>query len=174
MKVHDKQFDKFIDESKISERIKEIAKEINKDYKGKTPLFIAILNGSFMFAADLMREVTIPSEISFVRVASYEDMQSSGDIKKLIGLSENIFNREVIVIEDIIDSGLTMSKMLEEFTSLGAKNVSIASLLTKPDNMKMEIEVKYLGFEIPNKFVVGYGLDYDGLGRNLKDIYQLK
>ena len=174
MKVHDKQFDKFIDEGKINERIKEIAKDINKDYRGKTPLFIAILNGSFMFAADLMREVTIPSEISFVRVASYEDMQSSGDIKKLIGLSENIFNREVIVIEDIIDSGLTMSKMLEEFTSLGAKNVSIASLLTKPDNMKMDIEVKYLGFEIPNKFVVGYGLDYDGLGRNLKDIYQLK
>jgi len=174
MKVHDKEFDKFIDEGKINDRVKEIAKQINKDYKGKTPLFIAILNGSFMFAADLMKEVTIPSEISFVRVASYEDMQSSGDIKKLIGLSENIFNREVIVIEDIIDSGLTMSKMLEEFTSLGAKNVSIASLLTKPDNMKLEIEVKYLGFEIPNKFVVGYGLDYDGLGRNLKDIYQLK
>lgn len=174
MKVHDKEFKKFIDDTKINDRVKDIARSINKDYKDKTPLFIAILNGSFMFASDLMKEVTIPSEISFVRVASYEDMQSSGDIKKLIGLSENIFNREVIVIEDIIDSGLTMSKMLEEFTSLGAKNVSIASLLTKPGNMKMNIEVKYLGFEIPDKFVVGYGLDYNGLGRNLKDIYQLK
>lgn len=174
MRVHDKEFEKFIDNDKINARVKEIAKSINKDYKEKTPLFIAILNGSFMFAADLMKEVTIPSEISFVRVASYEDMQSSGDIKKLIGLSENIFNREVIIIEDIIDSGLTMSKMLEEFSSLGAKNVSIATLLTKPDNMKVNIAVKYLGFEIPDKFVVGYGLDYNGQGRNLKDIYQLK
>jgi hypoxanthine phosphoribosyltransferase len=174
MRVHDKEFEMFIGADKINTRVTEIAASINKDYKEKTPLFIAILNGSFMFAADLMKEVSIPSEISFVRVASYEDMQSSGDIKKLIGLSENIFNREVVVIEDIIDSGLTMSKMLEEFTSLGAKNVSIASLLTKPDNMKVDIPVKYLGFEIPDKFVVGYGLDYNGLGRNLKDIYQLK
>jgi len=174
MKIHDKEFEKFIGADKISDRVKEIAKQINKDYKEKTPLFIAILNGSFMFASDLMKEVDIPSEISFVRVASYEDMQSSGDIKRLIGLSENIFNREVIVIEDIIDSGLTMDKMLEEFQSLGAKNVTIASLLTKPDNMKTEISVKYLGFEIADKFVVGYGLDYNGQGRNLKDIYQLK
>jgi hypoxanthine phosphoribosyltransferase len=174
MKVHDKEFELFIGSTKINKRVKEIAKSINKDYEGKTPLFIAILNGSFMFAADLMKEVSIPSEISFVRVASYEDMQSSGDIKKLIGLSENIFNREVVVIEDIIDSGLTMSKMLEEFTSLGAKNVSIASFLTKPTNMKSDIAVKYLGFEIPDKFVIGYGLDYNGQGRNLKDIYQLK
>ncbi len=174
MKIHDKEFTKFISYDKINARIQKIAIQINKDYKEKTPLFIAILNGSFMFAADLMKKVSIPSEISFVRVASYEDMQSSGDIKKLIGLSENIFNREVIVIEDIIDSGLTMSKMLEEFTSLGAKNVTIASLLTKPGNMKTDIAVKYLGFEIPDKFVVGYGLDYNGFGRNLKDIYQLK
>lgn len=174
MKIHDKEFEKFIGADEISDRVMEIAKQINKDYKEKTPLFIAILNGSFMFASDLMKEVDIPSEISFVRVASYEDMQSSGDIKRLIGLSENIFNREVIVIEDIIDSGLTMDKMLEEFQSLGAKNVTIASLLTKPDNMKTEISVKYLGFEIEDKFVVGYGLDYNGQGRNLKDIYQLK
>ena len=174
MKVHDKEFDKFIDSDEIGKRVKEIAKQINEDNKDKTPLFIAILNGSFMFAADLMKEVATPCEISFIRVASYEDMQSSEDIKELIGLRENIFNREVIVIEDIIDSGLTMSKVLEEFISLGAKNVSIASLLTKPDNIKMDIEVKYLGFEIPDKFVVGYGLDYNGLGRNLKDIYQLK
>ncbi len=174
MKVHGKEFEKFIGDDKINARVKEIAKKINKDYKEKTPLFIAILNGSFMFAADLMKEVTIPSEISFVRVASYEDMQSSGDLKKLIGLSENIFNREVIVIEDIIDSGLTMSKMLEEFTSLGAKNVTIASLLTKSDNIKVDISIEYLGFEIPDKFVIGYGLDYNGQGRNLKHIYQLK
>ena len=174
MKVHDKEFDKFIDSDEIGKRVKEIAKQINEDNKDKTPLFIAILNGSFMFAADLMKEVATPCEISFIRVASYEDMQSSEGIKELIGLRENIFNREVIVIEDIIDSGLTMSKVLEEFISLGAKNVSIASLLTKPDNIKMDIEVKYLGFEIPDKFVVGYGLDYNGLGRNLKDIYQLK
>jgi hypoxanthine phosphoribosyltransferase len=174
MKIHDKEFEMFIGADKIDERVKDIAKQINKDYSDNTPLFIAILNGSFMFASDLMKEVNVPCEISFVRVASYEDMQSSGDIKKLIGLSENIFNREVIVIEDIIDSGLTMDKMLEEFNSLGAKRVTIASLLTKPDNMKSEIAVKYLGFEIPNKFVVGYGLDYNGQGRNLKDIYQLK
>jgi len=174
MIIRDKEFVKFIESDKIIERVSEIAKQINQDYKDKAPLFIAILNGSFMFASDLMKEVDIPSEISFVRVASYDDMQSSGDIKKLIGLNDNIFNREVIVIEDIVDSGLTMGKMMEEFISLGAKNVSVASLLTKPENIKVDIPIKYLGFEIPNKFVVGYGLDYNGHGRNFKDIYQLK
>lgn len=174
MVVKDKEFQKYISSEEIHQKIKTLAEQINNDYKDKKPLFIAILNGSFMFAADLFKEVKIPCEISFVKVASYEEMESTGNVKQLIGLNENIFNKDVIIIEDIIDTGRTIAKILEEFRSLGASSVEVVTLLQKPEANKSGEKLKYIGFNIPEKFVVGYGLDYDGLGRNLKDIYQLK
>lgn len=174
MVVKDKEFQKYISSEDLSSKIKELADRINNDYEGKKPLFIAILNGSFMFAADLFKEVQIPCEISFVKVASYEEMESTGNVKQLIGLNEPIFNKDVIIIEDIIDTGRTIAKILEEFRSLGAGSVEVVTLLQKPEANKSAEPLKYVGFNIPEKFVVGYGLDYDGLGRNLKDIYQLK
>ncbi|MDH5475411.1 MAG: hypoxanthine phosphoribosyltransferase [Cyclobacteriaceae bacterium] len=174
MKIHDKEFIKYISSDEISITLKSIADKINVDYEGKNPLFVSILNGSFIVAADLFREIKLESEISFVKVSSYHDMESSGDVKKLIGLNEPIFNRDVIFIEDIVDSGRTIKKMTEEFKELGAKSVEVATLLYKPESVAVDLHVKYFGFEIPPLFVVGYGLDYNGLGRNLKDIYQLK
>ncbi len=174
MIVKDKEFVKYISSQELTQKIKALADGINKEYKDKKPLFVAILNGSFMFAADLMKEIDIESEISFVKVASYEEMESTGNVKQLIGLNENIFNKDVIIIEDIIDTGRTIVKILEEFKSLGASSVEVVTLLQKPKSAEVKDQLKYIGFEIPDKFVVGYGLDYDGLGRNLKDIYQLK
>ncbi|MTI22145.1 hypoxanthine phosphoribosyltransferase [Fulvivirga sp. RKSG066] len=174
MVVKDKAFEKYISSEELAEKTREIAVRLNADYKEKRPLFIAILNGSFMFAADLMKEINIESEISFVKVASYEEMESTGNVKQLIGLNENIFNKDVVIIEDIIDTGRTIVKILEEFKSLGANSVEVVTLLQKPKSNEVGDQLKYVGFEIPDKFVVGYGLDYDGLGRNLKDIYQLK
>ena len=174
MIVKDKEFGMYISSQDISEKVKSLAAKLNTDYSDKKPLFIAILNGSFMFAADLMKEVAIPCEISFVKVASYQEMESSGNVKQLIGLNENIFQKDVIVIEDIIDSGLTITKIIEEFESLGANSVEVVSLLRKPKSLNIDHPIKYLGFDIEDKFVVGYGLDYDGLGRNFKDLYHLK
>lgn len=174
MKIHDKEFVKYISKEEIADRISVMAGSINADYQGKNPLFISILNGSFMVAADLFREIDLESEISFVKVTSYQDMESTGDVKKLIGLNEPIYDRDVIFVEDIVDSGRTIQKMASEFKSLGAKSVEVATLLIKPESLIVDLDVKYIGFEIPPLFVVGYGLDYNGLGRNLKDIYQLK
>jgi len=174
MTLKDKQFTKYISADDIDKKIKSLARIINKEYEDRHPLFIAILNGSFMLASDLMKEIKINSEISFVKVASYEEMESSGNVKQLIGLNENIFQKDVIIIEDIVDTGRTMTKILDEFESLGAKTVEVITLLQKPKSKEMSERLKYVGFEIPDKFVVGYGLDYDGLGRNLKDIYKLK
>lgn len=174
MVIKEKTFKKFLSEEEILTRISRLATKVNKDYIDKNPLFIAILNGSFMFAADIMKKIKIPSEISFVKVASYEEMESTGNVKGLIGLNENIFNRHVVILEDIIDSGRTITKILEEFRSLGAASVEVVSLLLKPECYTQKETIRYVGFEIPDKFVVGYGLDYDGQGRNLPDIYQLK
>lgn len=174
MKVHDKKFEPFIPADQIAARNKELGQELNEAYRDKKPLFIAVLNGSFIFAADLMREVTIESEISFIKVASYEAMQSTGNIKDLVGLQENVFNRHIVIVEDIVDSGNTLSHILKMFKTLGVASIEIAALLFKREALQHDIPVKYVGFEIPTKFVLGYGLDYDGLGRNLKDIYQLK
>jgi hypoxanthine phosphoribosyltransferase len=174
MVVKDKTFRKYIGREDIEKKIKGLASIINTDYKEKKPLFIAILNGSFMFASDLLKEIKIDCEISFVKVASYEDMESSGNVKQLIGLNENIFNKDVIIVEDIIDSGRTIVKIIEEFRSLGASSVEVITLLQKEKSKNIDVNLKYVGFEIPDLFVVGYGLDYDGLGRNTKDIFQLK
>ena len=174
MKIKDKTFKILISEEDLQTRITAICKAINKDYKDKKPLFIGILNGSFMFVADVFKNITLQSEISFIKLASYTEMTNSGSIKELIGLNENLFKRDIIILEDIIDSGRTISSVLEEFKLRGASSVEVATLLLKPDALKVDIDIKYIGFEISNEFVVGYGLDYDGLGRNSRSIYQLK
>ncbi|MEQ8927413.1 MAG: hypoxanthine phosphoribosyltransferase [Fulvivirga sp.] len=174
MVIKDKKFVKYITQEEISKKVRSLARKVNTDYKDKRPLFIAILNGSFMFASDLLKEVKIDCEISFVKVASYEEMESSGNVKQLIGLNENIFKKDVVILEDIIDTGRTITKIQDEFHSLGAASVEVITLLQKPKSKDAGVELKYVGFDIPDKFVVGYGLDYDGLGRNTKDIFQLK
>lgn len=174
MKVKDKNFIPYLSEEDIQAKIKGLATIINEDYKGKKPLFIAILNGSFMFASDLFKEIDLECEISFLKLSSYNEMTSTGNIRELIGLNENVFKRDVIIIEDIVDTGHTMKNVLDQFNDRGVNSVEIVSLLIKPEAMVNSIDIKYMGFDIPNKFVVGYGLDYDGFGRNLKAIYQLK
>lgn len=174
MKVKDKNFVSYLSEDEIQKKIKGLASNINSDYKGTKPLFIAILNGSFMFASDLFKEVNLDCEISFMKLSSYNEMTSSGNVRELIGLNENVFNRDVIIIEDIVDTGHTMRNVLDQFNDRGVKSVEVVSLLIKPEALVNPVEIKYVGFEIPNKFVVGYGLDYDGFGRNSKAIYQLK
>ncbi|MGD1957777.1 MAG: hypoxanthine phosphoribosyltransferase [Fulvivirga sp.] len=173
IQVKDKYFEMLIPHNELQGKIFSLAQQLNHDYKDQSPLFIAILNGSFMFASDLLKEINIECEISFVKVASYEEMESSGNVKQLIGLSENIFKRDVIIIEDVVDTGKTISKMLDEFKSLGAKSIEVVSLFQKPKSAKIESLIKYIGFQLPDSFVLGYGLDYDGLGRNLKDLYNV-
>ncbi len=173
VQVKDKQFTLYIKEEKILDRVKIMAKQMNNDFKDKDPLFVVILNGSFVFAADLLREITIPCEITFVRVASYEGDSSTGEVKQLLGLKENIEGRTVVIVEDIIDSGLTMQELLR---ILGAKHpaeIHIASLFVKPGNLKVDLDIPYRCFDIANEFIVGYGLDYDHEGRNLRHIYQV-
>ena len=172
--VHDKSFELFIAQKEIFKQVELLGDVISNDYKDKKPLFLGVLNGAFMFASDLMKHITIPAEISFIKVASYQGMSSQGQTKELLGLNMEVKDRHLLVIEDIVDSGITMEGIINNLKSKGAASIEVVSLLVKPECLKKDIDVKYLGFEIPEKFVVGYGLDYDGLGRNLKDIYQLK
>jgi hypoxanthine phosphoribosyltransferase len=137
------------------------------------PIFLVVLNGSFMFAADLLKEVTIPCEISFIKVASYHGTSSTGNVTELIGLTEDITGRTVVIVEDIVDTGITLERLMNVLTRKKVKQIKIATVLLKPQSYKKEFKVDYVGIEIPNDFVVGYGLDYDGLGRNLKEIYVL-
>jgi hypoxanthine phosphoribosyltransferase len=172
MKIRDLDFEKFISEEEIRQKIASIAEKIDLHYKEKTPVFLPILNGSFMFGADLLKQISIPCRVSFVKISSYVGTVSSGQIKTLIGLDESLFNQHILIVEDIIDTGLTLQKIVEELKSLGTKSVEVISLLRKKPARDRGIVVKYLGFEIESEFVVGYGLDYDGLGRNLKEIYK--
>ncbi len=173
VKVHDKSFETFISEETIQQRVKELAGMINKDYAGERPLFIAILNGSFMFAADLFKHLTIEADICFIKLASYKGMKSSGKVVTSIGLEEDLFGKQVIIVEDIVDTGKTLHNFLPKLMHQQPKSLKIVALLHKPEAIEYPLELSYVGFEIPNKFVVGYGLDYDGLGRNFKEIYQL-
>ena len=173
IKLRDKAFDIFISEEIILQKVKELAENINRDYQGKKPLFIAILNGSFMFAADLFKHITIDAEITFIKLASYKGMKSSGQVITAIGLELDLIDRDVIIIEDIVDTGKTLHYFLPKLQHQQPASLKIASLLHKPEALKHPLTIDYIGFNIPNKFVVGYGLDYDGLGRNLKEIYQL-
>jgi hypoxanthine phosphoribosyltransferase len=172
MKVKDLEFKKFIPASKIEEKTKELAEKITADYKDRTPIFLPILNGSFIFAADLIRELKLDCKISFVKHSSYQGTQSSGQLKTLIGLNESLFGQDLIIIEDIMDTGLTLTKVVEELGSLGTRSVEIVTLIRKATARQQAIQPKYVGFDIEEEFVLGYGLDYDGLGRNLKDIYK--
>ncbi len=171
--VKDKQFKPYIGETKIQSAVKALATQINIDLRDEFPLFLIVLNGSFMFAADLLKEVHIPCEISFIKVASYHGTSSTGTVTELVGLSEDVTNRTVVIVEDIVDTGATLEKLHATLTKRGVKATKVATMLLKPDAYKKPIPVDYAGIEIPNDFVVGYGLDYDGQGRNLKDIYVL-
>lgn len=171
--VKNKNFTPYISEAQIQERIKALGETISKDYADKNPLLISVLNGAFVFSADLLRELSIDTEITFIRVSSYAELQSTGNVKELLGLKENIFGRDVLIIEDIVDTGETLAYLQEVFENLGPKSIKVIALLHKPEAQKKAETPDYVGFNIPNKFVLGYGLDYDGLGRGLKDIYQL-
>lgn len=173
IQVHDKFFKPYIDEVVLQERISAIAAQLSVDFKGKKPLFVAILNGSFMFAADLFKKMTIDVELCFIKLASYKGTKSTGNVITAIGMDTDVYGRDVIIIEDIVDTGKTLSEFLPQLEHQQPASLSIVSLLHKPDATVYPINIKYLGFSIPNKFVVGYGLDYDGLGRNLPAIYQL-
>ncbi len=172
--IKDKSFKPFIEADKIQSRIVEISQEINRDFERNNPLFLSILNGSFMFAADLMKSISIDCEISFVKLASYQGTKSTGNVMTLIGLDAEIEDRHIVIIEDIVDTGKTLSELLPNLKRHRPESIRIASLILKPEALQHDIHVDYVGFEIPNDFIVGYGLDYDGLGRNLRDIYQLK
>ncbi len=173
VKVLDKTFKPFISSKQISERIKEISRQINSDLKGDDLLFIGILNGSFMFVSDLFRLIEMDAQISFLKLSSYDGMESSGNIRRLIGLNEDLTGKTVVVIEDIIDTGRTLQGIVSDLNKRGAKSIKVVTLLLKPDAYDGDYNIDYIGFKIPNDFVVGYGLDYDGFGRNLDSVYTL-
>ena len=173
IKLIDKVFETSITEAEIQERVKAVADRINKDMADKNPILLAVLNGSVMFAADLMRMLTIPCEISFVKLASYQGTTSTGTIKEVIGINEDLSGRTVIIVEDIVESGLTIKRMIETIGTRAPKSIHICTLLIKPERLTVPLNVEYAAIEIPNDFIVGYGLDYNQQGRNLRDIYTL-
>ena len=172
--ILDKEFELFIPYEKIRAIVEEMAEKMNNDLKGKNPLFLCILNGSFMFAAEIFKRISLlDAEISFVKLASYSGTSTTGTVKELIGLNESLEGRTVVVLEDIVDSGITISKTIEQILSKNTLEIKIATLLLKPDALQVEVPLDYIGLEIPNDFIVGYGLDYNGRGRNLIDIYKV-
>ena len=173
VKIHDKTFRTSIPESEILRRVKAVADRINHDMADKNPLFLAVLNGSFIFAADLLREITIPCEISFVKLASYAGTTSTGKVTEVIGINENLAGRHIIIVEDIVDTGRTMQRMIETLGTRNPASVHICTLLVKPEKLEVDLNIEYAALEIPNEFIVGYGLDYDQQGRNLRDIYTI-
>jgi hypoxanthine phosphoribosyltransferase len=173
IKVHDKEFVPFISSNTIQHKIKDLAAQLSQDYKDKRPLFIAILNGSFIFASDLFKQLDIEAEICFIKLASYKGTKSTGHVVTAIGLDTDIKDRHIVILEDIIDTGKTLYEFLPQITNQQPATVKIAVLLHKPEATKYQFRIDYTCFSIPNKFVVGYGLDYDGLGRNINEIYQL-
>lgn len=173
IKVLDREFSEYITEDEIQSRITAMAEKISEDLQGRDVLFFGILNGAFLFAADIFRQIKLNAQISFIKLASYEGTGPSGKIKELIGWNEDMTGKTVVVIEDIIDTGSTMERIIGELTLRKAVDVKICTLLFKPEAYTKDIPIDYIGFEIPNNFVVGYGLDYDGYGRNLKSIYKI-
>lgn len=171
VKIKDKTFKTSIPEAEILKRVKAVADRINNDMADKNPLLLAMLNGSFVFAADLIREINVPCEIQFVKMSSYQGTASTGNVKQLIGLNEDIKGRTVIIVEDIVESGLTMQKLLETLREKEPADIQVCTLLLKPECLEVSLDIKYVAFEIPNDFILGYGLDYDQQGRNLRDIY---
>ncbi|GLB48809.1 hypoxanthine phosphoribosyltransferase [Neptunitalea sp. Y10] len=172
IQLHDKFFKPFISSQEINEAIETMATQISKDLEGETPIFVAILNGSFMFASDFLKKYPENCEITFLKLASYEGTESTGKVKQLVGLSTSLKNRSVVVLEDIIDTGNTIVEISKLLKNEGVKDLKIATLFYKPEVYDKELPIDYIGLEIPNKFIVGYGLDYDELGRNLPEVYQ--
>ena len=173
IRVKDKDFKLFLSAETIQEHIKQIAAKISKDLEGQNPLFLAVLNGSFMFASDLMKNITIPCQISFIKLASYEGMESGGKVREVFGLTEKIEGRTIVIVEDIVDSGRTMTQLLSSLNTRNPKEIKIVTFLYKPKALQCELDLNYVVFEVPNDFVVGYGLDYDGYGRNMGAVYTL-
>ena len=171
--IEDKTFGIYIQDKEIQQAIQKIANEMNVLYADKKPIFISVLNGAFMFTADLLKKIEVPCELSFIKLSSYSGTTSTGTVKEIVGLQEEISGRDVIVIEDIIDTGITMQKIISQLESRNPASIRIATLLLKPDSVKVSVNPDFVCFSIPDKFVVGYGLDLNGIGRNLPDIYQL-
>lgn len=169
----DKSFRLYITEQQILSAVRQMADRINQDYASKIPLIVPILNGSFMFASDLVKHLTCQCEISFIKASSYRGTTSTGELTSLIGINEDVKGRDIILVEDIIDTGHTLAKIVPATEALGPASVKVATLLFKPKALKTDLRIDYVGMEIPNEFIVGYGLDYDGLGRNLREIYQV-
>lgn len=173
IQVLDKEFVPYLSESEIQSRIQELAQQINADYENRSPLFIGILNGSFIFAADLYKHISVPSSISFIKLVSYKGTTSTGTVITSIGLEEDLQGRDIILVEDIVDTGKTLSEFIPTLQKQSPASIRVCTLLQKPEALKHPLDVHYIGFSIPNKFVVGFGLDYDGYGRNSREIYQL-
>ena len=171
--IKDKTFETSMPEAEIKNRVKELAQQMSRDLEGKNPLFLAVLNGAFIFAADLIREMTIPCEISFVKLASYQGTTSTGTIHEVIGINENLSGRTVVIVEDIVESGLTIKRMMEQIGTRTPASVQVCTLFFKPERLKEDLKLDYVAFEIPNDFILGYGLDYDQQGRGLRDLYTL-
>jgi hypoxanthine phosphoribosyltransferase len=174
VQLHDKTFKRFISNNEIQTSINKIVKKINEDYSGKQPIFIGVLNGSFLFCADLIRQFNSPCEVAFIQFASYQGTQSSGQVKELMGLSIDIKNRDVIILEDIVDTGNTLEKLMITLKKHAPSSIKIATLLFKPKAYKKKIPIDYIAIEVGNEFLVGFGLDYDGIGRNLEHIYKIE
>jgi hypoxanthine phosphoribosyltransferase len=172
MKIKSLEFKKLIASSQIDAKVAELAQQLNADYKDKSPILLPILNGSFMFASDLMKQLDLPCKVSFVKISSYSGTASTGQLKTLIGHEDSLFNQDVLVVEDIVDTGLTLEKIMADLKNRGAKSVEAISLLRKATAREKNVNVKYVGFELEDEFVIGYGLDYDGLGRNYRDIFK--
>ena len=173
VKVLDKEFSIYIPQEKIENAIQTVADQLNKEMADKSPLFLVVLNGAFMFASELFKRLTIPCEISFVKLASYQGTTSTGKIKEVLGINEDLSGRTVVIVEDIVESGQTMKRMIESLGTRNPASVHICTLFFKPDKLQEELNLDYVAFRIPDDFIVGYGLDYDGLGRDLKDIYTI-
>ncbi|MBR1548609.1 MAG: hypoxanthine phosphoribosyltransferase [Prevotella sp.] len=173
VQVKDKKFKTSITEADIKQRVKEVAQQISHDLEGKNPLLLSVLNGSFIFAADLARELTIPFEISFVKLASYQGVTSTGKVREVMGINEDLTGRHVVIVEDIVDTGRTMKRMLESLGTRHPASLRVCTLFVKPDKLQEPVNIDYAAFSIPNDFIVGYGLDYDQQGRGLKEIYTL-
>ncbi|MCJ7717752.1 MAG: hypoxanthine phosphoribosyltransferase [Anaerolineales bacterium] len=173
VKVHDKHFESFISEEQIQKEVTRIASEMNKDLADKDPIFLGILNGAFMFASDLYKQLKFPCQITFLKLASYSGTQSTGTVKQLIGINRDLKDRVVVVLEDIVDTGVTLETIIRQLSGFQPREIRVATLLHKPDATVTEVKLDYVGMKIPNDFILGYGLDYDGYGRNFKEIYQL-
>lgn len=174
VKIKDKTFEISMREADIKQRVREVAQQMSRDLEGKNPLFLAVLNGAFIFAADLMREMTIPCEISFVKLASYQGTTSTGKVHEVIGINEDLSGRTVVIVEDIVESGLTIKRMMEQLGTRNPASVQVCTLFFKPEKLKEDLKLDYVAFAIPNDFILGYGLDYDQQGRGLKDLYKLE